>query len=127
MRLLLDTHALLWWLFKLPRLGGAARLGIAAVENEVFVSAVSGYEIAYKRALGKLAAPDDLESQVTGLGFSGQPVTLRHAVAAGNLPQHHKDPFDRLLVAQARCEGLTLVTADAQLAAYGVPILPATE
>jgi PIN domain nuclease of toxin-antitoxin system len=127
MRLLLDTHALLWWLFKLPQLGRAARTVIAAVENEVFVSAVSGYEITYKRALGKLAAPDDLESQVTALGFSGLPVTLRHAVVAGDLAQHHKDPFDRLLIAQAQTEGLTIVTSDRQVGAYDVPILPATE
>jgi PIN domain nuclease of toxin-antitoxin system len=125
MRLLLDTHVLLWWLGRLPRLGSTA---LAAVSSAaVLVSPVTGYEIALKRTAGKLRAPGDLEFQVARHGFEVLPVTLRHAVRAGELPMSDRDPFDRLLVAQAQCEGLTLVTADSGLAGFDVSILPADE
>ncbi|ALG12967.1 type II toxin-antitoxin system VapC family toxin [Kibdelosporangium phytohabitans] len=122
--ILLDTHVLLWWFFNDPHLTP----GIASLitsSDDVAVSAVSGFEIVTKQAIGKLEAPDDLEAQVERSGFTEIPVTLRHGVEAGRLPSHHKDPFDRLLIAQARCEGLTLVTADRAMSAYDVPILPA--
>lgn len=125
MRLLLDTHSLLWWVARSSRLGSAATSAIAAAENDVFVSPVSVYEIGIKRTIGKLRAPDDLETQLTRHAFAQLPISHRHAAVAGDLPLHHRDPFDRLLVAQARCEGLTLVTADRKLAVYEVPILPA--
>jgi PIN domain nuclease of toxin-antitoxin system len=127
MRLLLDTNALLWWLFELPQLGESARRRILAPDSEVFVSAVSGWEIGAKQAVGKLSAPDDLERQLVVNGFAELPVTVKHSLAVGELPLHHRDPFDRLLVAQARCEGLQLVTADRKLSAYDVPIVSARD
>jgi Uncharacterized protein conserved in bacteria len=125
-RLLLDTHVLLWWLGELPRLGPAARAAIASPASEVHVSAVSAGEIALKKAFGKLTAPDDLHEQVVDSGFTELQLTIRHGLAMGGLPVHHKDPFDRLLIAQARVEGLTLVTADRAMSDYDVPILAAS-
>ncbi|GAB3906587.1 type II toxin-antitoxin system VapC family toxin [Kibdelosporangium lantanae] len=123
--MLLDTHVLLWWLFDDPNLSpGVANL-IAHGGESITVSAVSGFEIATKQALGKLEAPDDLEEQVEQSGFTQLPLTLAHGVAAGKLPPHHNDPFDRLLIAQARIEGLTLVTADHFIQMYDVPTLAA--
>lgn len=123
MRLLLDTHVLLWWLFGLPRLGDTARTAIVSPGNDVHVSSVTGYEIRFKKALGKLDAPDDLRERLATDGFRDLPLTMAHAADAGDLPVHHRDPFDRMLVAQARAEGLTLVTSDRQLSAYDVPVL----
>jgi PIN domain nuclease of toxin-antitoxin system len=123
-RLLLDTHVLLWWLADDPSLPAAAR-GAIADEPEVFVSAASAWEIAIKRALGKLDAPDDLEGAVGASGFLQLPVKFDHAATAGVLPRHHEDPFDRMLVAQARCESLTLVTADKRLSRYPISVLQA--
>jgi PIN domain nuclease of toxin-antitoxin system len=120
---LLDTHALLWWLFDDPRLGTAAREAVADPLNVVYVSAVSVWEVAIKRAMGKLRAPDDLAVQVDAAGFERLPIGFDHAERVGALPRHHRDPFDRLLVAQAQVEGATLVTGDRALAAYDVPRL----
>lgn len=89
------------------------------------VSAVSAWEISIKKALGKLAAPDDLEHQVQAGGFLPLPVSIAHGVAAGQLARHHEDPFDRILIAQARAEGLTIVTRDKRFADYDVALLPA--
>lgn len=125
MRLLLDTHVLLWWLADSPRLGEHARSAIADGANQVWVSAVSACEISLKAAKGKLQAPDDLEYQVADNAFEELPFTIRHGTALRDLPPQHGDPFDRMLVSQALCEGLTLVTADRKLAEYDVPILPA--
>lgn len=126
MRLLLDTHVLLWWLFKVPRLGPAAQAAVGSPASEVHVSAVSAGEIAMKQVLGKLEAPDDLPAQLAANGFAELRLTVGHGLAVAELPLHHKDPFDRFLVAQARVEGLTLVTADRAICAYDVPILLAT-
>ena len=125
MRLLLDTHTLLWTLGEPARLASQARDAIEDERNEVFVSAVSAWEIAIKRALGKLVAPDDLEAKVLSQGFSPLHITFHHADLAGALPRHHADPFDRMLVAQAEAEGLTLVTRDATMPVYGVRTLAA--
>ena len=125
MNLLLDTHALLWWLADDPRLGSRAREAIAAAENLVVASAASAWEIAVKRALGKLEAPEDLSGALAEAGLQPLPITVEHAVAAGALPAHHADPFDRMLVAQAATEGLAIVTVDERIARYGVPVLPA--
>lgn len=125
MRLLLDTHALLWWMARLPRLGVAARAAIDSPASDVHVSAVTASEIAIKKALGKLTAPDDLQEQVISNGFTELRLTIAHGLAMGELPLHHKDPFDRMLIAQARVEGLTLVTSDRAMSDYDVPILPA--
>lgn len=123
MNLLLDTHALIWAFTDDPSLGEAARVAIASPDNLVFASAASVWEIAIKRALGKLRAPDDVNEQITLHRFEPLAMTGDHAWIAGNLPALHADPFDRMLIAQARGEGLTIVTRDSQFAAYGVPVL----
>jgi PIN domain nuclease of toxin-antitoxin system len=123
-RLLLDTHVLLWWLAD-EGLAPGARTAIADPGNVVAVSAVSAWEIAIKKALGKLDAPDDLEDQVRDSGFDPLPVTIADGLRAGALEPHHDDPFDRMLIAQAEAEGLTVVTRDKRFADYGVPLLPA--
>ena len=124
MRLLLDTSALLWWLAD-EGLTARARDAVADPENLVVVSAVSAWEISVKKALGKLAAPDDLEHQVQAGGFTPLPITTAHGVAAGQLARHHDDPFDRMLIAQALAEGLTIVTRDKRFSEYGANLLPA--
>ena len=123
MRLLLDTHALLWWLAD-DGLSDQARDAIADPANLVMVSAVSAWEISIKKAFGKLAAPDDLERQVDQGGFTPLPISIAHGVAAGELPRHHDDPFDRMLIAQAFAETLTIVTHHKRFADYDVAILP---
>ncbi len=125
MRLLLDTHVLLWWLADDPRLEDRARQAIADGANVVLVSAASAWEIAIKRAMGKLEAPEDLPAALGASGFEALATSVDHAIAAGALPRHHADPFDRMLVAQALAEELTIVTADDDFAGYGVPVVPA--
>jgi PIN domain nuclease of toxin-antitoxin system len=98
---------------------------IADPANLVVVSAVSAWEISIKRALGKLAAPDDLEHQLQVGGFTSQPITIAHGIAAARLARHHDDPFDRMLIAQAIAEGLTIVTRDKRFGEYNVALLPA--
>jgi PIN domain nuclease of toxin-antitoxin system len=123
-RLLLDTHALLWWLAD-EGLNTQAREAIADPANLVVVSAASAWEISIKKALGKLAAPDDLEQQLQTGGFAPLPISIAHGIAAGRLPRHHEDPFDRMLIAQALAEGLTIVTHDKRFEDYGVTLLAA--
>ena len=124
MRLLLDTVTIIRWLEASPRLSAEAREAI--VEGyEVYVSAVSAVEIAAKTAIGKLHTPDDFTKQVAEKSMIELPLTVRHGLAMKDLPLHHRDPFDRMLIAQARCEGLTIVTSGRAFAAYDVPILPA--
>ncbi|MEX0658472.1 MAG: type II toxin-antitoxin system VapC family toxin [Egibacteraceae bacterium] len=125
MNLLLDTHALLWALADEPTLANGARDAITDGRNRVLVSTVSVWEIVIKKALGKLHAPDDLPQQLTSARLEPLEITITHALAVGDLPDHHTDPFDRMLVAQARTEGLTLVTRDARIAQYDVAVLPA--
>ena len=124
MRLLLDTQALLWWLDDDARLEKSAVDAIAGAEL-VAVSAASAWEIGLKQAIGKLRGPDDLSAELATNGFTELPVTVAHALAAGALPPHHSDPFDRMLVAQSQLEGLTLVTRDDRLGAYGIAHLRA--
>lgn len=123
MRLLLDTHVLLWWLMNESSLTSRARSAIADPAASVFVSAASAWEIAIKQALGKLEAPSDLERQIEVNRFEPLSITIGHAYSAGTLPRHHEDPFDRVLVAQAMSEGLTIVTRDPRLQRYGVTTL----
>ncbi|MGI8824997.1 MAG: type II toxin-antitoxin system VapC family toxin [Chloroflexota bacterium] len=123
MRLLLDTHVLLWWLADDPTLSPAARDPIGSRANVVAVSAATAWEISIKHALGKLVAPDDLEAQLDANNFQGLPITLANALAAGSLPRHHDDPFDRMLVAQARAGGFILVSRDPGLSRYDVELL----
>ena len=123
MRLLLDTHALLWWWTDDPRLSATARAAIADESNEVFVSAASAWEVATKHRLGKLKEVPQAMARfaelVTADGFTPLPIDHRHALRAGSNPQEHRDPFDRMLAAQSEIEDLTLVTCDAALAAFG--------
>ncbi len=125
MRLLLDTHVLLWWLADDPSLTREAEGAIANSASVVFVSAATAWEIAIKQALGKLDAPNDLERQIEVNRFEALSITIGHAYSAGTLPRHHDDPFDRMLVAQALDEGLTIVTRDPRLRPYGVSTLAA--
>lgn len=125
MTLLLDTHALLWWLADDRRLSKAARQAIADPTTIVYVSAATAWEIAIKRALGKLSAPNDLEEQMRAGGLTELAISVGDALLAGTLPLHHADPFDRMLVAQAQRGGLTIVTRDEAIPRYGVSILAA--
>jgi PIN domain nuclease of toxin-antitoxin system len=122
MRLLLDTHVLLWWREASPRIGDEARREIATADD-VFVSAASAWEVAIKVALGKLRIPGPLEAAVSDSGFGALPIAFSHAAAVTGLAAHHADPFDRMLIAQAVVEGLTIVTHDRRFAPYGVPIV----
>jgi PIN domain nuclease of toxin-antitoxin system len=125
LKLLLDTHTMIW-VFSEPRLLSVqARDAISTEENEVFVSVVSPWEIAIKRSKKKLRAPEDLDDAVKAHKFQLLPVLLRHTKAIGSLPHHHGDPFDRMLVAQAQVDGLTLVSVDRTLRRYPIAILPA--
>lgn len=127
MKLLLDTHALLWWLFDDPRLPAAARAAIADPGHTVFVSAASGWEIATKYRIGKLPeaaeVAADLPRYVRRARFAVLPVTLEHALAAGALPGPHRDPFDRMLIAQARVEDLPVVSGDPVFRDYGAAVV----
>lgn len=125
MRLLLDTHALLWALASPVKLNRAARREIEKPVNEVFVSSASVWEISIKKALGKLSAPADLLLQITAAAFEPLPIAFTHADTAGSLPAHHRDPFDRMLIAQAQEERLTVVTKDTRFKLYGIPVLAA--
>jgi PIN domain nuclease of toxin-antitoxin system len=120
---LLDSHVLLWWDSALTKLSSAQREAISDPENEVFVSAVSAWELGIKQAAGRLVLADSIEAMAERFGFLELPITFAHAEYAAALPMIHKDPFDRMLVAQAIVAQLVLVTADTQLAAYPVSIL----
>lgn len=124
MRLLLDSHVLLWWLSAPETLPESTHAEIAA-GRDVFVSAASVWEIEIKRALGTLDAPEDLLAELASEGFQQLDVSCEHAVTAGRLPRHHDDPFDRMLIAQASVEKLVLATRDARFRDYEVAILPA--
>lgn len=124
MKVLLDTHILLWWLADDRRLPAQAAATIADVDNEVVVSAASTWEISIKQAAGRLDAPDDLLDALAANDFGTLAITTEHAIAAGRLPAHHADPFDRMLVAQAQIEGLTLVSVDGRFSEYEVELLP---
>jgi PIN domain nuclease of toxin-antitoxin system len=121
-RLLVDTHALLWWLIDDPALSPTAREALADPANEPLVSAASMWEIAIKRSLGKLTGPDDLPDRIADEGFAWLPVSAAHAWQVRDLPPHHRDPFDRLLVAQALAERVPIVTADTRFDDYGVDV-----
>jgi PIN domain nuclease of toxin-antitoxin system len=124
MDLLLDTHALLWWLAGDPSLPAAARAAIADDNNAVFISAASAWEIATKHRLGKLpgvsAIVADLEGAIVEQGFTGLAITVRHGQVAGALPGSHRDPFDRMLIAQAMVNNLVFVSNEQAFDAYGV-------
>lgn len=121
-RLLVDTHALLWWLTDDSALSATAREALADPSNEPLVSTATVWEIAIKRSLGKLAAPDDLPDRISKEGFSWLAISAAHAWQVRDLPTHHRDPFDRLLIAQALTEHLPMITTDARFREYGVEI-----
>ena len=121
MRLLLDTHVFLWWWSGDRKLGTASRRSIVQA-REVFVSAASVWEIVIKSTLGKLRFAGSIVDAIEECHFSGLPVAANHAQAVLELPSHHSDPFDRMLIAQARVEGLTIVTHDRAFSAYPVAI-----
>lgn len=123
MRLLLDTHAALWWLAADERLGEQAVAELEDDANEVLLSAAVVWEVAIKRSLGKLDSPDDFAVTLLRAGVRALPVRIEHASAVERLPWHHRDPFDRLLVAQATFEGAALVSGDERLRPYGVPLV----
>ncbi|MEP7351804.1 MAG: type II toxin-antitoxin system VapC family toxin [Acidobacteriota bacterium] len=122
LNLLLDTHVLLWWIGASNHL---SEKGLRAIveAGRIYVSAASVWEASIKAARGKLTLHGDLTAQIEAHRFTPLAVTFAHAVAAGYLPLHHTDPFDRMLIAQARAESLVLVTADKQLRKYDVPTI----
>jgi PIN domain nuclease of toxin-antitoxin system len=123
LKLLLDTHAALWWLSDDERFGHAAAGHMAEGSSQVLLSAAVVWEVAIKRVLGKLDAPQDLAPTLLGAGALPLPVSLEHAAAVEALPWHHRDPFDRILVAQATIERAVLVSQDEALRPYGVPVV----
>ena len=130
MNLLLDTHALLWWIDGSKRLGSRTRAALFRPGVSLWISAASVWEMAIKSAAGRLRTgkpPHETISKLLEHGFQALPISIEHALAIRNLPCKHADPFDRMLVAQAQCEGLTIVTADAAIAAYDVRTIDASD
>lgn len=123
MRLLLDTHAFIWWVSEAANLGQRARDAIHDTANEILLSVASLWELTIKRGNGKLDFPFDVETVVADEGFRVLPISYRHLGALETLPRLHRDPFDRMLIAQAIADDLVLATRDARLSAYGVAIL----
>jgi PIN domain nuclease of toxin-antitoxin system len=123
MSLLLDTHVVLWWLTDDPTLAAEIKDRLDH-EPDVYVSPATIWEVAIKQSIGKIDKPADLAEHIRDSGFRHLNITAEHAIAAGRLPLIHKDPFDRMLVAQARAEHLTLVTRDAEIPKYAVDTLP---
>ncbi len=125
MRLLLDTHAILWWLTDDEKLRASERESIAHADTIAYVSAASVWEISIKTSLGRLDVDVDLRAELDRNDFQEMPILWRHGDVAGRLPRHHDDPFDRMLIAQAQTEQLVLVSYDRALHDYDVPLMPA--
>ena len=125
MNLLLDTHVLLWWLDADPSLSEKAKTTIADGKNLALISAAVIWEIRIKQALGKLEIPSDFRHVLDRQPFEMLAITAEHAHAVGELPAHHRDPFDRMLIAQAQVERLTIVTRDTIMKQYRIPIIKA--
>jgi PIN domain nuclease of toxin-antitoxin system len=123
MNLLLDTHVLLWWLDDNQALSGTGRSAICDPDNLIVLSSVVIWEIRIKQAFGKLEIPPDFFQVLKNQNFEFLAITASHAWAVGDLPMHHRDPFDRMIIAQAKFEGLCVVTHDAQFKNYGVPLI----
>lgn len=125
--LLLDTHALLWWLLDSPELGATARAAIADPAQRVLVSAASAWELATKQRIGKLPEAGDIVTNFSAYlrkqRFEPLPISAEHALAAGQLPGPHRDPFDRMLMAQAQIEGAAVVTTDPVFRDYGLAVV----
>jgi PIN domain nuclease of toxin-antitoxin system len=122
-RLLLDSHIVLWWDTDLNKLSDDQRDAISDSSNQIFVSVATVWELGIKRTSGRVKLGESIRLLARRLGFVELPITMEHSELAASLPLHHKDPFDRMLVAQATVEGLTLVTADDGLRGYGVACL----
>ncbi|MTJ50779.1 type II toxin-antitoxin system VapC family toxin [Dolichospermum sp. UHCC 0259] len=123
MSFLLDTHILLWFLENDSKLSNQVREVITNRENLIFVSAISAWEISIKQSLGKLIAPSNLEEALRFSNLEILAMTLAHGIKVADLPMYHKDPFDRMLIAQALVEGLTIITVDQKFKFYDVPLL----
>ncbi len=123
MKLLLDTHTALWWLLDDERLGVDASRELTEDRNQILLSAAVVWEVSIKRSLGKLRAPPDFAAILLESGAQPLPITLDHAAAVESLPWHHRDPFDRLLLAQALSEGAAIVSRDEALLPYGVSLV----
>ena len=127
MRYLLDTHALLWWLVDDEQLSAPARAAISDPDNDLFVSSASAWEISTKHRLGKLPEAGEIVRDFGDLLRQAQmiplPVSIEHALEAGALPDHHRDPFDRMLIAQSAIEDIPIITRDPAFAAYGVALV----
>ena len=123
MRLLIDSHAFLWWSEASARLGAAARNALADRANEVLVSIAGLWELTIKQSSGRLTLPDDLQAMVASQGFTVLPVTFIHLRRIGSLPRVHRDPYDRMMIAQALAEGIPIATGDRIFAAYGVQLV----
>jgi PIN domain nuclease of toxin-antitoxin system len=125
MTLLLDTHVFLWWIVDSGKLSDAARNAIETAENRILLSATSVWEIVIKTRLGKLRLPESpgpfVQAHLKRNGFLPLPIALEHAVAVAELPDHHRDPFDRMLVAQCKVENCSIITADSIIVKYDVP------
>lgn len=124
MRLLLDTHVVLWWLADDPTLSDEIKTMIDD-QGDVYVSAATVWEVTIKQAIGKIKEPAELPERVRDGGFAELPIRFEHAITAGRLPPIHRDPFDRMLIAQARCDDLTLVTRDSDIQKYEVRTMQA--
>jgi PIN domain nuclease of toxin-antitoxin system len=127
LKFLLDTHVFLWWVTDDRRLSSAARQVIANREEELFLSAASAWEMALKSRLGRLKLPGKVEAflieQMSINDIRALPIQIRHALHTRDLPNHHQDPFDRMIVSQAQLEGLTVLTADPLIGRYKVDVL----
>jgi PIN domain nuclease of toxin-antitoxin system len=127
MKALLDTHTFLWWITDNPKLSSRVRKIISDGKNELFLSAASGWEIAIKAQLGRIKIPDKPElfisEQMVANAIQGLPIQISHALHVYNLPAYHRDPFDRMLVAQAQLEGLPILTDDPQISQYPVKVI----
>jgi PIN domain nuclease of toxin-antitoxin system len=123
LKLLLDTHSALWWLSGDERFGADAARHLSDVTNQVLLSAAVVWEVAIKRSLGKLQAPADFARTLLGAGVQALAVNLDHAAAVEHLPWHHRDPFDRILIAQASIEGASIISRDDALRPYGVALV----
>ncbi len=123
MKFLLDTHILLWWLEDNPRLSADIKETIRNPDNLILVSAATVWEMSIKKSLGKLDIPDDLLEILKKNKFEILTITAAHGLKVGNLPHHHKDPFDRMLIAQALCERLTVISKDEKFTLYNLPLL----
>jgi PIN domain nuclease of toxin-antitoxin system len=123
MNLLLDTHILLWWLDDPTLISSEAQTLIREETNIIYVSSASVWEIVIKKALGKLDAPDNLPEMIDVCRFTPLPITVAHAMGVQSLSHHHRDPFDRMLIAQAITEGLTIISRDSYISSYPVPYI----